>query len=88
MPDDRRRDRTPTRSIRLPLRDDTARLDAATAELEASIKTSRICTEQVQKFAEDVDSDKLSTDGVILEPFDEEDTVVRHVRDALRSLSG
>jgi len=64
------------------------RLEAATAELEESLETSRRCTEQVQQFAEDVDSDKISTDGMVLEPFEEEDTVVRHVRAALQDLAG
>lgn len=89
MPDDRdRRDRTSTRSIRLPLRDDKARLDAATAELDAELENSRLTTERVEQVAADVDSDRLSTDGLVLEPFEEEDTVVRHVRAALHDLGG
>ena len=82
----RDRDRTPTRMIRLPLPDsDTERMDAATAELESSIEEARRCTEEVQQFAADIDSDKISTDGVVLDPFEEEDTIVRHYR-ALRAL--
>lgn len=83
MPHDDRT-RAPTRLIRLPLRDDDARMDAATAELDDAVETARISTEQVQRFTEDIDSDKISTEGVVLSPFEEEDTIVRHIRDALR----
>ncbi len=85
---DDRRDRASTRLIRLPTRDSAARMDAATAELEASIEASRQCTEAVERFAADLESDKISTDGVVLEPFEEEDTLVRTVRAALHDLEG
>lgn len=63
------------------------RLDEATAELKREIDRSKRCTEEMRRIAAAVVDDKISTDGVVLEPFADEDTLVRTVRATLQDLA-
>jgi len=42
----------------------------------------------VQRFTDDVDSDRLALDGIVLEELDEQDSLVVHIAEALRAHPG
>jgi hypothetical protein len=66
---------------------DEAKLAGSSAELADSIAQSERCTEALQQFAADVDSERISMDGVVLEPVDEDDSLVVHIEESLRGLA-
>lgn len=53
---------------------------SSSADLDRSVAQSRRATAAVRRLADDLDSDRISLDGVVLEPLAEEDTLVRHAR--------
>lgn len=65
---------------------DEARLAATTADLHESIEESKRCVAEVQRFTQDMDSEKISMEGVVLEPVEDDDSLVMHVRESLRGL--
>jgi hypothetical protein len=67
--------------------EDEALLAAASRELGRAIAAADRCTAEVAKFAADVDSERISMDGVVLEPADDDDSLVVHVLENLRGLS-
>lgn len=58
-----------------------ARLDAACESVDEVIAA-------VEQFTDDVDSDRLSIDGVVLEELDEQDSLVVHIAEHLRAHPG
>ena len=66
------------RSLMLP--SDKAAAAPSSAALDRSVALSRRVTAAVQQFADDLDSDRISLDGVVLEEITEDDTLVRHAR--------
>lgn len=66
--------------------EDEAKLAESSGELNAEIAESERCTAAMQRLADDVDSERISMAGIVLEPLDDEDSLVSHVEDALRGL--
>jgi hypothetical protein len=77
----------PPGAAKLPPADE-AKLAATTADLDDSIEASKRCTAEVRRFADDVDSERISMDGIVRDVIDEfdEDSLVASVNGALRGL--
>lgn len=82
MPPPRQRTQRPTLHPK-----DEEQLAAVAAELDKATEESQKCTAAVRRVVEDIESDRLSTDGVVLEVFDEQDSLVVHLQAAVRELS-
>lgn len=86
--------RTPTPPMRPRARtqrptlppEDEAKLAESSAELSEATAQSARCTERLQKFASDVDSERISMEGIVLAPIEDDDSLVTHVEDALRGI--
>ena len=66
--------------------EDEAKLAESSADLAESIAESERCTAAMQRLADDVDSERISMVGIVLDQVDDEDSLVQHVEDALREL--
>jgi hypothetical protein len=67
--------------------EDEAKLASSSAELADAIAETGRCTADLLQFTADVDSERISMDGIVLLPIEEEDSLVSHVEDALRGLA-
>lgn len=65
---------------------DEKRLADSSAELENAIRDTERINAAVKKVADDIDSDRLSVDGVVLEEMSDDDSLVVVVREGLQSV--
>lgn len=73
-----------TRPRRPTLRDrDEQRLAPLARSLDQAMESVDGVVQDLSQFADDVDSDRVLVGGVILEPIDENDSLVTHVEDGL-----
>jgi hypothetical protein len=65
--------------------DDERRLARVDADMDEMCSSVDEAIGVVRQFTEDVDSDRLSVDGVVLEEMTDEDSLVISVEDGLRT---
>lgn len=67
---------------------DEEKLAAASSDLLSAAADSRRQTRRMEKMAADIGSDRFSSEGIVLEPLDEDDSMVTHIEEYLATLSG
>lgn len=68
--------------------EDDRRLALVDQQLDEACESVDEVIAAVEQFTEDVDSDRLAVDGVVLEPLDDEDSLVIHLAEHLRAHPG
>lgn len=66
--------------------EDEAKLADSSAELERTLAQADRCTADLQRFAADLDSERISMDGIVIDPVEDDDSLVIHVEESLRAL--
>lgn len=66
---------------------DEEKLAQSTHDLDDEIEKARRCTDAMQHVADAIDSERISMDGIVLAPLDEDDSLVQHIEESLRGLS-
>lgn len=74
----------PQRST-LPPRDE-AKLAPSSLELERARREAQQCAVQLEQMAKDIDSDRVSMDGIVLAPLDDDDSLVTSVAESLAGI--
>jgi hypothetical protein len=86
-------DRSKTPRMRLPRQQratlppaDEARLEPSTTELDRLRRDAQRAADELEQIAQDIDSDRMSMDGIVLAPLEDDDSLVISVKESLADL--
>jgi hypothetical protein len=68
--------------------EDEAKLAEASSDLAHAVDDSQRQTRRMERLAADIDSDRILSGGIVLEPLDDDDSLVTHIEEFLAAQGG